>query len=97
MTPGTGGGSFAVVEDVAASLADVGSLVWLTTVAVLENCPVVWTVTTMLTVALAPSFRMPRVHETVAVPLHAPWLADDETKTHLPEGCHQQCAPLGAW
>ena len=68
----------AVVSDVAVSFDNMGSPVTETTVAVLESVPVVWAVATMVTVALEPLFRMPRLHDTVVVPLQEPWVAEEE-------------------
>ena len=44
-------------------------------------------VTTIVAVALAPLFRLPRLQLTVEVPLQLPWLEVAETKLTLAAGC----------
>ena len=50
------------------------------TVAVFASCPWAVGVTVIVTTALAPIARLPRLHVTVVVPLHVPCVADDEPK-----------------
>src|SRR6185503_10873803 len=50
------------------------------TVAVFASCPWDEGVTVIVTTALAPNARLPRLHVTVVVPLHAPCVAADDTK-----------------
>ena len=48
--------------------------------AVFDNWPVDCGTTTMLVVAELPCGRLPKLHVTVVVPLHVPWVGVAETK-----------------
>jgi hypothetical protein len=74
-----------VVTAVTALLAVSRSVSFLVTLAVLLMVPATVGVTTIVTVALAPLARVPRVQVMVLVPLQLPWLADEETNV-TPEG-----------
>jgi hypothetical protein len=56
-----------------------GSPVVLVTLAVLFNVPAAVGVTTIVTVALPPLLMVPRLQETVLVPVQLPWLGVAET------------------
>src|SRR5687767_336768 len=50
------------------------------TVAVFASCPCAVGVTVIVITALVPDTRLPKLHVTVVVPLHVPWVADDDPK-----------------
>ena len=50
------------------------------TLAVLVNCPAIWGVTVMFTIAPAAFAIDPRLHVTVVVPTQVPWVGIAETK-----------------
>lgn len=72
-------GAFTVVVPGALLFAVFGSVSFAVTLAVLLNVPAAVGVTTIVTVALAPLINVPRVHETVVVPVQLPCVVDDET------------------
>ncbi len=53
------------------------------TEAVFVSVPSCVGVTTIVTVADAPTARLPRAHATVAVPVHVPWLGVADTRSTL--------------
>jgi hypothetical protein len=81
----TSGDVFTVVDAVERLLPATGSSVVADTSAVLLNVPADPGVTTIFTVAPAPFASVPRLHVTVAVPLHEPTVVLDETNV-TPDG-----------